>query len=588
MILKNCYFPLLSPRNRFRGVLVGGFLEMADEPNKVIYSMLGVGKVYGTRTVLKDISLSYFYGAKIGVIGLNGSGKSTLLRIMAGLEREFIGKTILSPGYTIGFLEQEPRLDDDKTVRQVVEEGVRDIVDTVDAYNAVSEKLSEPLSDDEMERLIALQGDLQEKMDAQDAWDLDARLEMAMDALRCPPGDMPVRVISGGERRRVALCRLLLKKPDILLLDEPTNHLDAETVAWLEHHLRNYPGTIIAVTHDRYFLDNVAGWILELDRGHGIPWKGNYSSWLEQKQRRLTEEGKKESQRRKTLERELEWIRMSPKGRQAKSKARVASYEELLNEEQEQREREQEIFIAPGPRLGKLVIASDGVTKGYGDRLLMDGLAFSVPPGAIVGIVGPNGAGKTTLFRMITGLEIPDSGTVIQGETVRLAWVDQSRDVLDPGKTVWEEISGGNEFLSLGGRQVNSRAYLARFQFTGTDQQKRVTELSGGERNRVHLARMLKEGANVLLLDEPTNDLDVNTLRALEDALLTFAGSVLVISHDRWFLDRITTHILGFEGESRVVWFEGSYSEYEADRRARLGAKAEQPHRIKYRLLTRP
>jgi len=588
MILKNCYFPLLSPRNRFRGVLVGGFLEMADEPNKVIYSMLGVGKVYGTRTVLKDISLSYFYGAKIGVIGLNGSGKSTLLRIMAGLEREFIGKTILSPGYTIGFLEQEPRLDDEKTVRQVVEEGVRDIVDTVDAYNAVSEKLSEPLSDDEMERLIALQGDLQEKMDAQDAWDLDARLEMAMDALRCPPGDMPVRVISGGERRRVALCRLLLKKPDILLLDEPTNHLDAETVAWLEHHLRNYPGTIIAVTHDRYFLDNVAGWILELDRGHGIPWKGNYSSWLEQKQKRLMDEGKKESQRLKTLERELEWIRMSPRGRQAKSKARVASYEKLLNDEQEQREREQEIFIAPGPRLGRIVIAADGVTKGYGDRLLMDGVSFSVPPGAIVGIVGPNGAGKTTLFRMITGLEIPDSGTVTQGETVRLAWVDQSRDVLDPGKTVWEEISGGNEFLTLGTRQVNSRAYLARFQFTGTDQQKKVAELSGGERNRVHLARMLKEGANVLLLDEPTNDLDVNTLRALEDALLTFAGSVLVISHDRWFLDRITTHILGFEGESRVVWFEGRYSEYEADRRARLGAKAEHPHRIKYRLLTRP
>ncbi len=561
---------------------------MADEPNKVIYSMLGVGKVYGTRTVLKDISLSYFYGAKIGVIGLNGSGKSTLLRVMAGLEKEFIGRTILSPAYTIGFLEQEPRLDDEKTVRQIVEEGVWDIVDTVAEYDAVSEKLSEPLSDDEMERLIALQGDLQEKMDALDAWDLDARLEMAMDALRCPPGDTPVRVISGGERRRVALCRLLLKKPDILLLDEPTNHLDAETVAWLEHHLRNYPGTIIAVTHDRYFLDNVAGWILELDRGHGIPWKGNYSSWLEQKQKRLTEEGKKESQRLKTLERELEWIRMSPRGRQAKSKARVASYEKLLNEEQEQKEREQEIFIAPGPRLGRIVIAADGVTKGYGDRLLMDGLSFSVPPGAIVGIVGPNGAGKTTLFRMITGMETPDSGNVTLGETARLAWVDQSRDVLDPAKTVWEQISGGNEFLTLGGRQVNSRAYLARFQFTGTDQQKRVAELSGGERNRVHLARMLKEGANVLLLDEPTNDLDVNTLRALEDALLTFAGSVLVISHDRWFLDRVTTHILGFEGESRVVWFEGRYSEYEADRRARLGAKAEQPHRIKYRLLTRP
>ncbi|HPC04305.1 MAG TPA: energy-dependent translational throttle protein EttA [Syntrophales bacterium] len=560
---------------------------MANEPNKVIYSMLGVGKVYGTRTVLKDISLSYFYGAKIGVIGLNGSGKSTLLKIMAGREKEILGKTILSPGYTVGFLEQEPLLDDNRTVREVVEEGAAEAVNLLVEYNRISERLSEPLSDEEMEKLIALQGDIQEKLDAADAWDLDSRLEMAMDALRCPPGDMSVRVISGGERRRVALCRLLLRKPDILLLDEPTNHLDAETVAWLEHHLQTYPGTVIAVTHDRYFLDNVAGWILELDRGHGIPWKGNYSSWLEQKRTRLQDEEKKESQRQKTLQRELEWIRMAPKGRHAKSKSRITSYETLLREEPEKREREQEIFIAPGPRLGKLVIEAEGLAKGYGDRLLMGDLSFSVPPGAIVGIVGPNGAGKTTFFRMITGRETPDSGAVRIGDTVRLAWVDQSRDVLDPAKTVWEEISEGNDQIVIGGRQVNSRAYLARFQFTGTDQQKKVGELSGGERNRVHLARMLKEGANVLLLDEPTNDLDVNTLRALEDALETFAGCVLVISHDRWFLDRIATHILGFEGDSRVVWFEGNYGEYEADRRSRLGAKADRPHRIRYRSLTR-
>ncbi len=560
---------------------------MANEPNKVIYSMLGVGKVYGTRTVLKDISLSYFYGAKIGVIGLNGSGKSTLLKIMAGREKEILGKTILSPGYTVGFLEQEPLLDDNRTVREVVEEGAAEAVNLLAEYNRISERLSEPLSDEEMEKLIALQGDIQEKLDAADAWDLDSRLEMAMDALRCPPGDMSVRVISGGERRRVALCRLLLRKPDILLLDEPTNHLDAETVAWLEHHLQTYPGTVIAVTHDRYFLDNVAGWILELDRGHGIPWKGNYSSWLEQKRTRLQDEEKKESQRQKTLQRELEWIRMAPKGRHAKSKSRITSYETLLREEPEKREREQEIFMAPGPRLGKLVIEAEGLAKGYGDRLLMGDLSFSVPPGAIVGIVGPNGAGKTTLFRMITGRETPDSGAVRIGDTVRLAWVDQSRDVLNPAKTVWEEISEGNDQIVIGGRQVNSRAYLARFQFTGTDQQKKVGELSGGERNRVHLARMLKEGANVLLLDEPTNDLDVNTLRALEDALETFAGCVLVISHDRWFLDRIATHILGFEGDSRVVWFEGNYGEYEADRRSRLGAKADRPHRIRYRSLTR-
>lgn len=560
---------------------------MANEPNKVIYSMLGVGKVYGTRTVLKDISLSYFYGAKIGVIGLNGSGKSTLLRIMAGVEKEILGRTILSPGYTVGFLEQEPLLDEERTVREVVEEGVAETVTLLSEYNGISDRLSGPLSDEEMEKLIVLQGDIQEKLDAADAWDLDSRLELAMDALRCPPGDTPVRIISGGERRRVALCRLLLRKPDILLLDEPTNHLDAETVAWLEHHLQTYPGTVIAVTHDRYFLDNVAGWILELDRGHGIPWKGNYSSWLEQKRIRLQDEEKKESQRQKTLQRELEWIRMAPKGRHAKSKARITSYETLLREEPEKQERDQEIFIAPGPRLGKLVIEAEGLSKGYGDRLLMGDLSFSVPPGAIVGIVGPNGAGKTTLFRMITGQEKPDGGGIRIGETVRLAWVDQSRDVLDPRKTVWEEISGGNDQIAIGGRLINSRAYLARFQFTGTDQQKKVGELSGGERNRVHLARMLKEGANVLLLDEPTNDLDVNTLRALEVALETFAGCVLVISHDRWFLDRIATHILGFEGESRVAWFEGNYGEYEADRRLRLGSKADRPHRIRYRSLTR-
>ena len=549
--------------------------------------MVGVSRHYDRKPVLKDIYLSYFYGAKIGVIGLNGSGKSSLLRILAGKDTEFTGETVLSPGHTIGFLEQEPQLEEDKTVREIVEEGVQEIVDALREYNAINEKFADPMSDDEMNRLIARQGEVQEKLDALDAWDLDARLEMAMDALRCPPGDTPVKVLSGGERRRVALCRLLLQKPDILLLDEPTNHLDAETVAWLEHHLQRYPGTIIAVTHDRYFLDNVAGWILELDRGQGIPWKGNYSSWLEQKKNRLQQEEKSESERQKTLQRELEWIQMTPKGRHAKSRARINSYEKLLNQDMEKRSRELEIYMPPGPRLGDVVIQADGVSKSYGENILIEGMTFSLPPGGIIGIIGPNGAGKTTLFRMITGQERPDSGAFRTGETVKLAYVDQSRDDLDPQRTVWEVISDGQETIQLGNRQVNSRAYVARFNFSGRDQQKKVSMISGGERNRVHLARMLKEGSNVLLLDEPTNDLDVNTMRALEEALEHFAGCAVVISHDRWFLDRIATHILAFEGESRVVWFDGNYSEYDADRRKRLGAAADQPHRIKYRHLTR-
>jgi sulfate-transporting ATPase len=560
---------------------------MAVEVNKVIYSMIRVSKYYDKKPVLKDISLSYFYGAKIGVLGLNGSGKSSLLRILAGVDKEFNGQTILSPGYTVGFLEQEPQLDETKTVRQMVEEGVQETVTLLSEYNRISEEFAKPMSDDEMNKLVERQGAVQEKLDALDAWDLDARLEMAMDALRCPPGDTRVKVISGGERRRVALCRLLLQKPDILLLDEPTNHLDAETVAWLEHHLKRYAGTIIAVTHDRYFLDNVAEWILELDRGEGIPWKGNYSSWLEQKQTRLKLEEKSESERQKTLQRELDWIRMSPKGRHAKSKARISSYESLLGQESEKRAKDLEIYIPPGPRLGKVVIESENVRKAYGDSLLMEGVTFSLPPGGIVGIIGPNGAGKTTLFRMIVGQEKPDSGTIRMGETVKLAYVDQSRDVLDPNKTIWEMITDGQDTLQLGSRQVNSRAYVARFNFSGTDQQKKVGTLSGGERNRIHLARMLKEEANVLLLDEPTNDLDVNTMRALEEALENFGGCAVVISHDRWFLDRIATHILAFEGESKAVWFDGNYSQYEADRKARLGAAADQPHRIKYRQLTR-
>jgi len=560
---------------------------MSTEANKVIYSMIGVSKYYDKKPVLKDISLSYFYGAKIGVLGLNGSGKSSLLRILAGVDKEFIGKTILSPGHTIGFLEQEPQLDETKTARAIVEEGVQETVDLLQEFNRIIERFSQPMSDDETNKLIERQGEVQEKLDALGAWDLDSRLEMAMDALRCPSGETSVKVLSGGERRRVALCRLLLQKPDILLLDEPTNHLDAETVAWLERHLKQYAGTVIAVTHDRYFLDNVAEWILELDRGEGIPWKGNYSSWLDQKQNRLKQEEKTETERQRTLQRELEWIRMSPKGRHAKSKARINAYESLLAEESEKRGKELEIYVPPGPRLGKVVIEAEEVSKGYGEQLLMESVTFRLPPGGIVGIIGPNGAGKTTLFRMIVGQEKPDSGTIRIGETAKLAYVDQSRNVLDPNKTIWEVISGSEDTLQLGKRQVNSRAYVARFNFSGTDQQKKVGMLSGGERNRIHLARMLKEGANVLLLDEPTNDLDVNTLRALEEALENFAGCAVVISHDRWFLDRVATHILAFEGDSKVVWFDGNYSEYEADRKTRLGAAADQPHRIKYRQLTR-
>lgn len=560
---------------------------MVSEPNKIIYQMIRVSKFHGKTPVLKDIWLSYFYGAKIGVIGLNGSGKSTLLRILAGVDKEFNGETVVAPGFTIGFLEQEPQLDDGKTVRQAVEEGVQDSIDLMAKYEEINLKFGEPMTDAEMDALIEEQGKVQDKIDHLGLWDLDARLEMAMDALRCPPGDTPVRVLSGGERRRVALCRLLLQKPDILLLDEPTNHLDAETVAWLEQHLQRYEGTVIAVTHDRYFLDNVAGWILELDRGHGIPWKGNYSSWLEQKQAQLQNEEKSESERQRTLQRELEWIRMSPKGRQAKSKARVSAYEEMLNQDSEKRAKDLEIYIPPGPRLGGLVIEANQVTKGYGDRLLVDQMSFSIPAGAIVGVIGPNGAGKTTLFRMITGQEKPDTGTIRVGETVTLAYVDQSRDVLDPEKTIWEMISEGTDFVRLGNREINSRAYVARFNFTGSQQQKKVGLLSGGERNRVHLARILKEGANVLLLDEPTNDLDVNTMRALEDGLENFVGCAIIISHDRWFLDRIATHILAFEGESSVFWFDGNYSAYEADHKTRLGAEADQPHRIKYRPLER-
>jgi ATP-binding cassette ChvD family protein len=548
--------------------------------------MVGVSKFYDKRAVLKNIYLSYFYGAKIGVIGLNGSGKSSLLRIMAGVDKEINGEAVLSPGYTVGYLEQEPLIDDSRTVREVVEEAVQETVNLLKEFEEINAKFAEEMSDEEMNKLLERQGEVQEKLDHQGAWDLDARLEMAMDALRCPPPDTAVKILSGGERRRVALCRLLLQKPDILLLDEPTNHLDAESVAWLEHHLQSYPGTIIAVTHDRYFLDNVAGWILELDRGEGIPFKGNYTSWLEQKQERLRQQEKSESERQKTLQRELEWIRMSPKARQAKGKARITAYESLLDQEAQKRREDLEIPIPSGPRLGNVVIEAQGVAKGYGDNLLVDDMTFKLPPGGIVGVIGPNGAGKTTLFRMVTGQEQPDKGKIRIGETVALAYVDQSR-TLDPKKSIWEEISGGADSLKIGARDVNSRAYVARFNFSGTDQQKKVGALSGGERNRVHLAKMLKEGANVLLLDEPTNDLDVNTLRALEEALENFAGCAVVISHDRWFLDRIATHILAFEGDSKVIWFDGNYSEYEADRKARLGAEADQPHRIKYRPLTR-
>jgi ATP-binding cassette ChvD family protein len=556
------------------------------EPNKIIYSMVGVGKNYDKRAVLKDIYLSYFYGAKIGVIGLNGSGKSSLLRIMAGIDKEFNGEAVLSPGYTVGYLQQEPLIDDARKVREVVEEAVQGTVNLLKEFEAINAKFAEEMSDDDMNKLLERQGEVQERLDHLDAWDLDARLEMAMDALRCPPPDTPVKILSGGERRRVALCRLLLQNPDILLLDEPTNHLDAESVAWLEHHLQSYAGTVIAVTHDRYFLDNVAGWILELDRGQGIPFKGNYTSWLEQKQERLRQQEKSESERQKTLQRELEWIRMSPKARQSKGKARITAYEALLDQDSQKRRDDLEIPIPPGPRLGNVVIEAESVSKAYGDNLLIDGMTFKLPPGGIVGVIGPNGAGKTTLFRMITAQEKPDSGKIRIGDTVVLAYVDQSRS-LDPNKNIWEEISGGADLLKIGNREVNSRAYVARFNFSGTDQQKKVGALSGGERNRVHLAKMLKEGANVILLDEPTNDLDVNTLRALEEALENFAGCAVVISHDRWFLDRIATHILAFEGDSKAIWFDGNYSEYEADRKARMGAEAERPHRIKYRQLTR-
>ncbi len=560
---------------------------MSNGAEKIIYSMMRVSKAYHNKVVLKDISLSYFYGAKIGVLGLNGAGKSSLLRIMAGVDREHSGEAMLAPGYTLGFLEQEPQLDPDRTVKAVVEEGLQDVVNLVKEYNEISDKFAEPMSEDGMNQLLERQGQLQEKIDHLDAWDIDSRLEMAMDALRCPPGDTPIRVLSGGEKRRVALCRLLLQKPDILLLDEPTNHLDAETVAWLERHLQQYVGTVIAVTHDRYFLDNVAGWILELDRGVGIPWKGNYSSWLQQKQTRLQQQEKAQSERQKTLQRELEWIHMSPKGRQAKGKARINAYETLLSQDVERQDRDLEIYIPPGPRLGTSVIKAASVSKSYGDRILFENMSFDLPAGGIVGIIGPNGAGKTTLFKMIVGKEKPDFGTITIGETVRLAYVDQDRDTLDPNRTVWEVISSGLDTIRLGKLDVNSRAYVARFNFLGTDQQKNVTALSGGERNRVHLACLLKEGANVLLLDEPTNDLDVNTMRALEEALEAFGGCAVVVSHDRWFLDRIATHILAFEGDSTVRWFEGNYSDYEADRKRRLGKEADAPHRIKYRHLVR-
>ncbi len=558
---------------------------MAD--GQVIYSMVRVGRVFPPgKQVIRDISLGFYYGAKIGVLGLNGSGKSTLLRIMAGVDEDYTGETFLSKGYSRGLLEQEPKLDDTKTVRQVVEEAVQPIVDLLKQYDAVNEKFATADGDD-FDALLAEQGRLQEEIDKHDAWNLDNRLEQAMEALRCPPGDTAIAVLSGGERRRVALCRLLLTEPDILLLDEPTNHLDAESVAWLERHLQAYKGTVIAVTHDRYFLDNVAEWILELDRGYGIPWRGNYSSWLEQKQERLRREEKADTKRINTLQRELEWIRMSPRARQAKGQARVTAYERLLSQETERRREEMQIYIPPGPRLGDVVVQFDGVSKSYGDRLLFEDLSFTVPPGAIVGVIGPNGAGKTTLLRLIAGQEQPDAGKITIGQTVELGYVDQSRATLAGDKSVWEEISLGQDTLTLGQHKMNSRAYVAGFNFLGTDQQKRVGDLSGGERNRVHLAKVLKEEANVLLLDEPTNDLDVNTLRALEEAIDDFGGSALVVSHDRWFLDRICTNIIAFEEDGSVNWFVGNCADYEADRRRRLGVAAETPHRLVHRRLTR-
>ncbi len=556
---------------------------MADE--KIIFSMNGVGKIlpHNNKTILKDIYLSFFYGAKIGIIGLNGSGKSTLMKIIAGLEKSYVGEVVWAPGYTVGYLEQEPHLDDNKTVREVVEEGVQEVVDLMKEYEAVNNKFMEPMSDDEMAKLIEYQGELTEKIEHANGWELDSKLERAMDALMCPEPDALVKNLSGGERRRVALCRLLLREPDVLLLDEPTNHLDTESIQWLEAHLQQYKGTVIAVTHDRYFLDNVAGWILELDRGEGIPWKGNYSSWLDQKTHRLEQEEKQESKRRKTLERELEWVRMAPKARHAKSKARLGAYEKMLNEDGKQKEEKLEIFIPNGPRLGTNVIEADHVEKAFGDKVLFEDLNFKLPPAGIVGVIGPNGAGKTTLFRLIMGLDKPNKGEFRVGETVKIAYVDQQHKSIDPNKTVYEVIAENSEYVKLGNKEVNARAYVSRFNFSGADQEKKCGILSGGERNRLHLALTLKEGANVLLLDEPTNDVDVNTIRALEEGLENFAGCAVVISHDRWFLDRICTHILAFEGDSKVYFFEGSYSEYEENKKMRLGNV--EPKRFKYKKL---
>jgi ATP-binding cassette ChvD family protein len=553
--------------------------------NKIIFSMIGLSKVYKpSKTVLKDIYLSFYYGAKIGVLGLNGAGKSSLLKIIAGIDQDYIGQITSNKDVTFGYLSQEPEMDQNKTVKEIVEEGVQETVNLLKEYESISAQFGDP--DADFEILMEKQAKLQEKIDHANAWDLDSKLELAMEALRCPQGDTLISVLSGGEKRRVALCRLLLQQPDVLLLDEPTNHLDAETVAWLEVHLHKYPGTVIAVTHDRYFLDNVAGWILELDRGQGFPFEGNYTSWLEQKHKRLVVEEKHVSAKQKVLQKELEWVRMNPKGRQAKSKARIASYERMLEEQQESHNEDIEIYIPPGPRLGSTVIKADNLAKGFGDRLLFEDVSFDLPPGGIIGVIGANGAGKSTLFRMITGQEQPDKGIIKIGETVKLGYIDQNRP-LNNEKTIWEEISGGDDLLHLGSRDMNSRAYVSKFNFSGTDQQKKCSVLSGGERNRVHLAKMLKDGANVLLLDEPTNDLDVNTLRALEEALQNFAGCAVVISHDRWFLDRVATHILAFEGDSKVTWYDGNYSEYEADRHARLGTSADQPHRLKYQKLTR-
>jgi sulfate-transporting ATPase len=560
---------------------------MADE--KIIFSMAGVNKIYPPqKQVLKNIYLGFYYGAKIGVLGLNGSGKSSLLRIIAGIDKEFQGEVVSDLSFSVGLLEQDPQLDKSKTVREIVEEGAQDTINLLKEFEAINEKFGDPdimENPDKMEKLIARQGEVQEKLDAIGAWELDHKLERAMDALRCPPPDSGVEHLSGGEKRRVALCRLLLKEPDVLLLDEPTNHLDAESVHWLEQHLQQYKGTVIAVTHDRYFLDNVAGWILELDRGEGIPWKGNYSSWLDQKQKRLAQEEKSESKRQKALERELEWVRMNPKGRHAKGKARLSAYDKLMSQETKEREEKLELFIPPGPRLGNKVIEATNVSKSFGDKLLMENLSFSLPPAGIVGIVGPNGAGKTTLFKMITGSEKPDSGKFEVGETVKIAYVDQAHDDLKPEETVWQAITGGQDLILIGGKEQNSRAYVGKFNFGGNDQQKKIKELSGGMRNRVHLAIALKQGGNLLLLDEPTNDLDVNTLRALEEALENFGGCAVIISHDRWFLDRVCTHILAFEGDSQLYWFEGTFSEYEENKKKRLGD--DQPHRIKYKKLVK-